>query len=102
MDALRTAAIPLLRNGVDNTTLTRDRIRRRDFRGDGPSKCLATGKRVTLDSQLMRIVTLKISSLLAAASIVAGCADLTPLQNAVIFGPPGTAAPRVIPPPTSP
>src|SRR4029077_15041066 len=91
IDALRTAAIPLLRNGADNTTLTRDRIRRRDFRGDGPSKCLATGKSVTLDSQLMRIVTLKTSSLLAAVSIVVGCSDLTPLQNAGIFGAAGGA-----------
>jgi len=40
----------------------------------------------------MRIVTLKTSSLLAAASIVTGCADLTPLQNAGIFGAAGGAA----------
>ena len=40
----------------------------------------------------MRIVTLKTSSLLAAASIVVGCADLTPLQNAGIFGAAGGAA----------
>jgi len=40
----------------------------------------------------MRIVTLKTSSLLAAVSIVAGCADLTPLQNAGIFGAAGGAA----------
>jgi hypothetical protein len=40
----------------------------------------------------MRIVTLKTSSLLAAVSIVVGCADLTPLQNAGIFGAAGGAA----------
>jgi hypothetical protein len=40
----------------------------------------------------MRIVTLKTSSLLAAVSIVTGCADLTPLQNAGIFGAAGGAA----------
>jgi len=39
----------------------------------------------------MRIVTLKTSSLLAAVSIVVGCADLTPLQNAGIFGAAGGA-----------
>src|SRR5438309_7118475 len=39
----------------------------------------------------MRIVTLKTSSLLAAVSIVVGCADLTPLQNAGLFGAAGGA-----------
>jgi hypothetical protein len=39
----------------------------------------------------MRIVTLKTSSLLAAVSIVVGCSDLTPLQNAGIFGAAGGA-----------
>ena len=39
----------------------------------------------------MRIVTLKTSSLLAAVSVVVGCADLTPLQNAGIFGAAGGA-----------
>src|SRR6476646_1337715 len=92
IDTLRTAAIQQLRNGADNITSTRNRISRRDFRVDGPSKCLATANRVTLDSQLMRIVTLKTSSLLAAVSIVVGCSDLTPLQNAGIFGAAGGAA----------
>src|SRR5258708_19260845 len=99
IDAPRTAATPLLRNGADNITSTRNRTSRPDFRGDRSSKCLATGKRVTLDSQLMRIVTLKTSSLLAAVSIVVGCSDLTPLQNAGIFGAPGAAPPAQIAPP---
>jgi hypothetical protein len=41
----------------------------------------------------MKIRTLKASSVLAAASIFAtGCADLTPLQNAGVFGAAGGAA----------